>query len=79
MTKNITLRIDETILRRARQQAVQQNRSLSQWVTDLILQSTSKTSGYEAAKRRAIKRLKQGFHLGGKPLTRDEIYAERIR
>ena len=79
MTRNVTLRLDEAVLRRARQEAVQKNRSLSQWLSDLNLQSTSRTSGYEAARRRALKRLQKGFHLGGKPLTREEIYAERLR
>ncbi|HEX3357598.1 MAG TPA: DUF6364 family protein [Tepidisphaeraceae bacterium] len=79
MAKNVTLRLDDAILQKARHEAVQQNRSLSQWLADLILQAVSRDSDFTSAKRRAIKRLKKGLDLGGKPLTRDEIYAERIR
>jgi hypothetical protein len=29
---------------------------------------------YEQAKRRALARLREGLDLGGRPLSRDEIY-----
>ncbi len=36
MTKNITLRMDEELLRRAKHVAVEEDKSLSAWIADLI-------------------------------------------
>jgi hypothetical protein len=79
MAKNVTLRIDEAVLQKARYEAVQQNRSLSQWLTELIVQAVSRDSKQAAARRQTLKALDRTFDLTGKPLSRDEIYAERTR
>ncbi len=79
MPKNVTLKLDEGVLRKARHEAVQQNCSLSQWVADLIVEAVSKQSDYASAKRQALKALDKTFDLGGKPLSRDEIYDRRTR
>ena len=77
MTRNITLKIDDAILEKARHAAVQQNQSLSQWVGDAILQIIGHDADYAAARRRAIAHLKKGYKLGGKPLTRDQAHERR--
>ncbi|MBI1977068.1 MAG: hypothetical protein HYS56_06140 [Candidatus Omnitrophica bacterium] len=74
MTKNITLRIDDGILRRAKHVAIEQDRSLSQWVAHLITKSVTGKSGFYSARKRALKRMENGLHLTGKPLTREQIY-----
>jgi predicted transcriptional regulator len=74
MAKNVTLKLDDAVLRKARHLAVEQNSSLSQWLTDLILEQVSGRPGYAAARRRAVKRLDAGLRLGGKPLTRDQAH-----
>lgn len=79
MTKNVTLRLEEATLQKARHEAVQQNTSLSGWLSDLIVQAVAKRSHHVAVKRRTLKAMEKTFNLGGKPLSRDEIYAERIR
>ncbi len=76
MTKNITLRLDEHILQKARYKAVQYHKSLSQWVVDLISAEVLGKDGYERARTRALARLEKGFHLGGKPLSRADIYEQ---
>lgn len=73
MSKNVTLRLDDTLIREARHVAVENDMSLSQWVSDLIKTTISRRIDYDVTRKRAIKRLKKGFHLGG-PLKRDEIY-----
>jgi predicted transcriptional regulator len=81
MTTNVTLEIDESILEKAKHEADQRNRSLSQWLSELIEDAVADPVEFAAARRRAIERLQTGLDLdlGGKPLTREEIYAERIR
>lgn len=74
MAKNVTLKLDDAILRRAKHLAVEQNKSLSQWLTELIVERVSGRSGYAAARRRAVSRLDSGVRLGGKPLTRDQAH-----
>ena len=74
MTRNITLRLDEAVLQRAKHKAVEADCSLSEWVAKLIAEQVSGTSDYAAARKRALKWLDTGFDLGGKPLTRDEAH-----
>ena len=74
MTKNITLRVDEQILHKARFMAVQQHKSLSQWVVDLVSSEVMVSENYQRARTRALTSLEKGFHLGGKPLSREAIY-----
>ena len=74
MAKNITLSLDEVVLRKARHAAVEADQSLSQWVTNLITREVSSSDASASAKERALKRLKQGFHLGGKPVVRETLH-----
>ena len=74
MVKNITLRLDEALLRTCRRLAVEKDKSLSRWVTDLIKEAISRQNAYARSKRRALRRLEAGLKLGGRPLTPEEIY-----
>ena len=74
MNKNITLKLNASILQKVKYMAIEKHKSVSQWVADLITQNVVQKEDYQAARKRALKRLHKGFHLGGKPLTRDEIY-----
>ncbi len=74
MGKNVTLRLDEVVLRRARHAAVERDQSLSEWVADLIKRETSKADRHAAARESALRMMREGLHLGGKPLSRDEIH-----
>jgi len=76
MSKNVTIRLNEAILKKCRHAAVEEDKSLSQWIADKLVMAVSTQDAQQTAKRRALKRLKTGFSLGGKPLTREEIYAE---
>ena len=74
MTKNLTLRLDEAIVKDAKRAAVEADKSLSRWVADLIQQAVSQDVAYERAKKRAAMRMKRGFHLGGKPFARESLH-----
>ncbi len=74
MTKNLTLKVDEELLARARHLAVDERKSLSAWVAELIEEALKERARYEESRIGAMRVLDQGFHLGGKPLSRDSIY-----
>ena len=85
-TKNITLKIDEETYRRARIRAAQMETSVSAMVREFLEEGDTKTvdadtrriSALRALYRKAERRAKPPS-TPLKPLTRDEIYAERIR
>jgi hypothetical protein len=74
MGKNVTLRLDEAIIRKAKHAAVEMDQSLSEWVAALIVDATSKKNRSLSARKKALKRMDQGFHLGGSPLSREEVH-----
>jgi hypothetical protein len=74
MGKNVTLRLDEAVIRKAKHAAVEQDQSLSQWVTGLITHAISKKDRSLSARDKALKRMERGFHLGGSPLSRREAH-----
>ncbi|MBT4499477.1 MAG: hypothetical protein HOC74_17235 [Gemmatimonadetes bacterium] len=76
MSKNVTIRLDEAVIKKCRHAAVETDKSLSQWIADELVKVVSAQDVEQAAKKRALRRLEAGFSLGGKPLTRGEIYAE---
>jgi hypothetical protein len=74
MGKNVTLRLDESIIRKARHAAVEHDQSLSEWVGGLITQAVSKEDRLLSVKENALKRMRRGFRLGGSPLSREESH-----
>jgi hypothetical protein len=77
MTRNVTLKLDEAILRDARILAAKRGQSLSAFLSDHLTEVVQQDKRYEEAKGRALARLAKGFHLGGTPLSREEIYDRR--
>ena len=74
MTKNVTIRLNEAILKKCRHRAIEEDKSLSQWITDVLVGVISANEELQAARERALQRMERGFHLGGKALSRDEVY-----
>ena len=74
MTKNITLRMDADLLQAVRHQAVDQQLSLSAWVTTLLERSVAGNAQYAKARRTALQHLEKGFRLGGRPLKREALH-----
>ena len=77
MLKNVTLNLDEQIITRVRHIAVDDKKSVSAWVSELIERTLNDVDEYEQARRAAIKTLNQGLHLGGRPLGREEVHDRR--
>lgn len=85
-TKNITLKIDEETYRRARIRAAQMETSVSAMVRDFLAEGNTKAvdaNTRRIAALRALYRKAKGRAKAASapltPLTREEIYAERLR
>jgi predicted transcriptional regulator len=75
MTKvNITIKLDKDLLRRIRVLAAEKGTSVSALIATRFEEEVSQRERYEAAKKSAIARMKEGWDLGGKPFSRDELY-----
>ena len=77
MIKIVTVKLEQNILEKARQIAQKHNKSLSQWVADLITQNVEEKDSYAQARATALAHLRKGFHLGGKPLSREQLHERR--
>ena len=74
MTKNVTLRMDEGLLRKLRHCAVDEGKSLSAWVATVLGELVEDQEGRDELRKQALSRLNKGYHLGGKPLSREEAH-----
>lgn len=75
MTRNITLSLDEDILREARVLAAQQGVSVSAFLRRELARLVEDQRGYGKAREVALRRLARGQSLGGRPLpSRDELH-----
>lgn len=74
MTRNVTIKLDESLLKLCRHSAVEDEKSLSQWISDNLKEIVDAPQKREKAKEHALSLLKKGYHLGGKPLNRELIY-----
>ena len=71
---NVTLKIDSQLLKRIKILAAEEDTSISALMVTLLEEKLNEKSDYERAKQRALLRMTQGFDLGGRPLSRDEIH-----
>jgi hypothetical protein len=75
MARNITLRIDETLLKEAKVLAASRDTSVSRLLSDLLEQYIRQHRAYDSAQRRALARLRRGYRLGiGTPPPRDMLH-----
>ncbi len=78
MKRNITLVVDKDLLKKARILAAKKETSVSKLLSEQLAKIVSEDNQYEASKKRALSRLKKGFHLGGRILaTRDELHERK--
>jgi predicted transcriptional regulator len=74
MSTNITLRLDEKIVRRIKHLAVDKNTSVSAWVSELVTRAVEETDGFAWARERALRALKKPVPVAGPPLGRDQAH-----
>ncbi len=75
--KNLTLRLDEDVIRQAKILAVREDMSVSALLARHVEESVRAADVYEAARGDALRTLKRGFQLGGKHRTPREELHER--
>jgi len=75
MASNITLKIDDELLREARILAAEEGSSISALLAEQLKRAVVARRGYQQAQARAKARLSKGFTLQWTPpKNRDELY-----
>jgi hypothetical protein len=74
MTKNITLRMDETLLRNLKHLATDQNLSVSAWITQVLRKNADRQQILQQQKKNAWSITEKTFHLGGNSFDRKTCY-----
>lgn len=64
--KNVTITMTETLLKHCKHKAVEEDKSLSKWISDTISEIALKDDKIDQAKQNAIKMMSEGLALGGK-------------
>jgi hypothetical protein len=75
--RNLTLSLPYSVVRKAKEMAVREDRTLNSYVRTAIEEKIERTAGYAAARKRQQKRLAKGLTLGtrgGRPSARDELH-----
>ena len=72
--KNITLKLDDKLISRVKHIAVDEDISVSAWVSGLIESALRDRDAFEEARKGALADLDQPLHLGGTPLNWEELH-----
>ncbi len=75
MKRNLTLKLDEEMVREARVIAARRGTSISALVTELLEARVREEAGYVRAHKRAVARLKKAYRFDwSPPASRDELH-----
>lgn len=73
--RNITVQLDEELIREAKILAAKRSTSLSQFLADQIARAAEAHQAREAARPRAVTLMREGFAMGGPPYAdRQELH-----
>ena len=75
---NLTVQLDEEVIRRAKVVAAKRGTSVSALVARQLDELVDEDERYEEARRRAVELMANPKALGGRTWTREDIYAERL-
>lgn len=64
MGRNVTLKLDDELLKKAKLLAAERDSSVSRMLSDYLGDMVSKASSYSDARHNALKLLNEGFELG---------------
>ena len=79
MKSKITLKLDASLMLEAKLLAAEQASSISALLTTTLEELVSQRRNYEAARKRALARLKHGYDLGFTPAeSRDELHHGKV-
>jgi hypothetical protein len=77
MNQNITFALDKELLKKVKILAAKKDTSISKLLTKQLARIVSEEGLYESSKKRALTRLRKGYHLGGQILAKREELHER--
>lgn len=77
MKQNITVQLDQAVIREAKVIAAKRSTSLSKFLADEIRKIASQESTYDKDKKLAVMRLQNGYSLGGDELPNREKLHKR--
>lgn len=77
MKQNITLALDKDLLKKVKVLAAKKDTSITKLLAKQLARIVSENDHYESSKKRALARLRKGFHLGGQDLAKREELHER--
>ena len=66
-SQNVTLRLSSDTVRKIKVVAAERGSSISSLLTAKLEELVGEDAEYQAARRRALEWLSQGWHLGGRP------------
>jgi hypothetical protein len=75
---NLTIQLDDAVIRRARVVAAKKGTSVSALVARELDELVAREDRYEEARRRAFELMSGPKRRGGRSWTRDDLYAERL-
>lgn len=74
MGTNITLRLDEKLVRRIRHLAVDRHTSVSAWVGELVTRAVEELDSFEPARKRALDAMDSPVVVAEPPLSREQAH-----
>jgi hypothetical protein len=75
MKRNVTVKLDEELVREARVLAAEEGGSISALLTKQLEEAVRERKGFVRARRRALVRLREGMNLQWTPArSRDELH-----
>lgn len=80
MKQNLTISLSKSLLKKAKLTAVRKDKSLSELIRESLEEKIRRDSGYNKAKARQAKLLKEGLDLGTKghiKISREELHARK--
>lgn len=76
---NLTIKIDDQeLIQKAKVLAAEKRTSLSAMVRRFLEDMVQRNDEYELARKKAVKNMRRGLRMGGKPLKREEVYDGRV-
>lgn len=74
MRQNITVALDKALVLKLRLIAAERATSISAMLSAELTRIVEQSEGFAVARRHALADLDQGFDLGGRTLSRDELH-----
>lgn len=76
-TQNLTVRLSQATIGKAKRLAAERDSSVSRLVAELIERLVGEADAYDAARRRALAQMAHGYALGGRIRANREDWHER--